>query len=358
VVGAIYLQTGGKSLVLVPRIGLLSQTSKDFKEMLDGPTIGVIGNGKRELDADVIVATAQTLQKVLDSPKNRKHAEDIRQLRRMLDTRACILCDEAHRTTKAFTWYKIAKLCPAPYRFAVSGTLLSGKPWEDMRLRGIVGRVVVKVTSKAMWERGNLAKPTVYMVSDRGAYDDGDKVSVSTDYKAVVDACLVNDVRYNKSVIHIARHMLQLGKAPMIFTRFIKHIKHLSRIMGRAGIPHEILYGRHDVAHREEIKRRYMQNADFIMLVSTIFDEGENVNNLPALIMAGGGKGDSAAIKQRIGRGMRVKAGDNRVLVFDFMHQHNRMLNRHAVERKRMYREQGMEVVDVPNIRALSQYSF
>jgi len=358
ILGAIYFQTGGKSLVLVPRIGLLSQTSRDLAEMLDGVSVGMIGNGKREFDADVVVATAQTLQKVLDTAKSPKHREDIQRLTAMLESRTALMLDEAHKVSSGRNWYKIAKMCPAPYRFAVSGTLLSGKPHEDMYLRGIVGRVVVKITAKSMWERGNLAKPVIYMVTDRGAYDGRDTPYSTLDYADAVTTCLVNDVRYNRSIVHIARHLLDLGKAPMIFTRFIQHIRNLSRMMGRAGLPHEILYGKHDVAHREAIKARYMRDGDFVMLVSTIFDEGENVNNLPALIMAGGGKGDNNAIKQRIGRGMRVKEGDNRVMVFDFAHHHCRMLARHASERKRMYREQGMEVVDIPNVFSLNQYPF
>ncbi|NIR16920.1 MAG: DEAD/DEAH box helicase family protein, partial [Desulfobacterales bacterium] len=101
-----------KALYIVHTKDLLKQTVYNLKTKTS-LKITMVGDGAYNWDGDVVVAMVQTLTPML----KRKKA-----LMKSLSKFRVFICDEAHHQT-AKTWYKLAMLCPAWFRFGMSGTI-------------------------------------------------------------------------------------------------------------------------------------------------------------------------------------------------------------------------------------------
>ena len=80
-----------------------------------------------------------------------------------------------------------------------------------------------------------------------------------------------------------------------------------------------------------------------MVICSSIWDEGVDIPNLDAIIVAGGGMSEIKAI-QKVGRGLRKTATKDSVQVIDFSDLSHKYLRKHSRERVKAYRERGWEV--------------
>lgn len=359
ITAALYLQHDIRSIVFVPRIGLLKQMRDDLESAYQGElSVGIVGAGMRQVNEQITVATPQTLRFALPEKTEyrnghlhvlRKHEPILLNLIRSCN---CLLLDEAHHGSSD-TWYELSLTSPALYRIALSGTLKNENKANNLRLCGIVNKRVAKVRSEKLWKRDILAKPHVYAITDRSIY--GSKRTRKGRYQELFDKLIIDNKKYNKTVARLARYLIKIGKPPLIFTHRVAHIRELKRLFDHNNIPCRALYGQHTIGTRSSVKDAFTQGGQFAIIASTIWDEGENVPNIASIILAGGGKG-ARALRQRMGRGMRRKKDDNRLSIFDFTHSHCSMLNEHYKARLKVYREDGIEVVNVDSINSLSQY--
>ena len=81
-----------------------------------------------------------------------------------------------------------------------------------------------------------------------------------------------------------------------------------------------------------------------MLIASPIFGEGADIPSVRALIVADGGQ-SAANVLQKIGRGLRRKALDNRLDVIDFADMTHKWLTRHSQERLSLYLNEGFEVI-------------
>ena len=72
------------------------------------------------------------------------------------------------------------------------------------------------------------------------------------------------------------------------------------------------------------------------MLLGTVFAEGVDIPEVEVVINAEGGR-DAKATMQRM-RNMTVAEGKNRALLIDFMDEFNPYLQKHSMERLKVYR--------------------
>lgn len=89
---------------------------------------------------------------------------------------------------------------------------------------------------------------------------------------------------------------------------------------------------------RRRIINAYKQGEIDIIIASTILDEGFDAPLTEFLILAGGGKAEHRQV-QRIGRGMRVADGKERLTVFDFLDT-GKYLGKHSTQRAKAYRRE------------------
>lgn len=357
--GATLLATGGPVLIFVPKVGLLTQTRDELSRFMGSDVnVGVVGDGQRQVKSDIVIATPQTLRFALPekSEIRNKRLHVVRKneprLTNLVLRSKCLILDEAHHGSSK-TWYELASMCPAQYRFAFSGTPIKDKKWEDHRLWGIVRDYAYRLPSSTLVDRNILAKPVVYFITDESIHDKD--VVVRQDYNKAFRLGILQDDTYNDTIAYIVEYLVGIGKPPLVLSHRVAHLKVLAEAMQVRGVDYELIHGSHSSVRRNEVKSRYKNGENFALLASTIFDEGEDLPNISSIVLAGGGK-TAVALKQRLGRGMRVKEGDNRLAVFDFVHGHCTMLARHSLSRLNTYDREKIEVVDVDSIYELSHY--
>lgn len=359
VAGSLWLHHGARTLVIVPRKGLLHQTHEELKGFLGlDIDIGIVGDGRRQTKSSIVIATPQTLRFALPEKSefikskchvSRKNEPILTNLVRSVD---CLILDEAHHASSD-TIYEIGLLCSARWRFGFSGTPLKKKKFEDLRLMSLVGKIVHQVHGKTLVDKGLLARPDIYMIKDPYIYE---KVSIAgVDYTTAVNKALIKNKRYNRCLCRVIQMLVESDKPPIVFAPRLQHIRVIAKILEKMNVPFETIVGEHDMLRRLDVKKRYKQGDVFALLCTSVFDEGEDVPNTPALIMAGGGK-THIALKQRLGRGMRRKDGDNKVFVVDFTHDSSVMLRRHADRRMSIYRKEGYAVTEIDSLKELKQY--
>lgn len=359
VAGALFLQHGLRTLIMVPSVPILTQTVKELQSFLgDGVTVGRMGGGKKQYDADVTVATPQTLRFALPEivEKNGDRVKTTKNDPRLLNLirqAGCLIIDETQHAS-ADTWFQIAQLCPAVFRFGFSATPKKGKLWEDRRLNGIVGKNIYTVEKSLLVERGTLAAPTMYLIDDPALKKC--PMIRTMDYHEAFTLGILEFRRYNKAVARIARHVMKKGKPPLVLSHRVGHLKLLARILDHNNVPNVILHGEHSADYREQVKQRFVDGEEFVLLASTVFDEGVDIPNIRVVILAGGGK-SLVAFNQRVGRGMRIKKEDNTLSVIDFTHKSSKLLAKHARERLKMFEADGFPVITVNDVKSLSQYS-
>jgi superfamily II DNA or RNA helicase len=105
--------------------------------------------------------------------------------------------------------------------------------------------------------------------------------------------------------------------------------------------------GQDSSARRRKVIDQYKAGRINVLIASTIVDEGFDAPATEFLVLAGGGKAEHRQV-QRIGRGMRVSGGKERLTVVDFMDR-GRWLGAHARQRLRGYLgERSYTVVELP----------
>jgi superfamily II DNA or RNA helicase len=80
-----------------------------------------------------------------------------------------------------------------------------------------------------------------------------------------------------------------------------------------------------------------------VLISSSIIDEGIDISRIQLLVLAGGKK-SKRQILQRIGRGLRRKAGENVVVILDIFDRDKKYLERHSKERLKLYNKEGFHV--------------
>jgi superfamily II DNA or RNA helicase len=113
-------------------------------------------------------------------------------------------------------------------------------------------------------------------------------------------------------------------------------------MLDKRGIAHHAVWGDTATEEREVAKAALRDKAVPVVLATTIWDEGEDIPSIDAIVLAEGVKSSTNAL-QRIGRGMR-KGGDFEVWVVDFAPTCHATLRKHAAERCEAYESEGYSV--------------
>lgn len=251
-----------------------------------------------------------------------------------------LIVDEVHHLSSE-TWYEMVNQCKqAYYRFGLSGTIVTGHPVRDLKLEGATGPLYVAAKTMDLAEKGYLAKPLVYMldIGTRhypsyaevrqevcpGWRDNPRQLSTlggklfATAYKNGVTH---NDKRNATIAGWAAAHAKKGDKVLVLCTR-INHGKKI--LMGIEntdvrGVPVWWLHGKEDDNTRQHALKLFKsQEGGAILVASTIFDEGVDIPEIDALILAGGGESYIKNI-QRVGRALRPKMHKDYVVIYDFL---------------------------------------
>jgi len=180
--GTLYYPTGtGKSaimgevirrlrvptLVLVPT-KVIQEQLHDALEQATGAPVGLMGDGKWDAGADLVVATFQSIARRLKGNKGMLPSEKKRLKEatlRTLEQYHCVVADEGHHI-EAATFELVMKALPnAYYRYAFSATPFKGGRAEDretlLRVQGWAGPVASYLSIAGGVETGRIVPADV-----------------------------------------------------------------------------------------------------------------------------------------------------------------------------------------------------
>lgn len=249
----------------------------------------------------------------------------------------CVVCDESHRAP-AHSWWPIVNSCPAYWRFGLSATPFKSDIVTELKLVGATGEVFYRFPAKEAVEAGWLTEPVVTVVRTNFPALDDEDLSYMTVYREGI----VEHEHRNRLIADIAaKTSNDLGLPTLILVQWIEHGKAIRRALRQIDVKAEFVSGRASTEERRAVLDALASGRIKCVISTVIFDEGIDVPEIGAMILAGGGKARHRVI-QRIGRGLRVVPGKDYLPVFDLRDSHSpKYLLPHSRQRRRAVKDAG-----------------
>lgn len=308
-----------KTLILFARVDLAHQTLKRMKKA--GLDAGIVQGNNIDEDHDIIMCTVQSRHKLKQFNKYKM-----------------IVVDEVHRAS-AEGYQDILRHSKARYRFGFSATPLTPKDkLKNARIKSMLGDIIYEVPSKRLMDEERIARPIVHVIPIEKP------VNISnSQWLAAEKWGIVNNVHRNEVIKRLA---IDLDGQILILVKKIDQGKLLEeKIPGS-----HFLYGATKQEERKEIVDLFSSGKPFVLIASTIFDEGISIDNINHVIIAGGGASYIKTL-QRLGRGTRIVKDDkgkiikSTVDIYDFLDKENPILLKHSNNRIKIYSREGFDQI-------------
>lgn len=350
---ALAMMHSGRTVFLVNRKELLHQTHERFSKAFHPDPVGMIGGGIQNVPegSKVVIASVQTIWSYLRK-KNKDGWYPVDELQR---TATQVIIDEAHglaagqgqgpmNTMVSVANYFVYASC----RWALTATPLMRDDLSNALLKGVTGEVVFEISNQQLIEKGYLTKPRIIFnrVNHRDAYEDPItkeelKKPPGTQWTNLYDFAIVRSPQRNKVIADI----LQTVPTPaIVLVQRLDHVQYINHFL-----PQKMLFlsGKASKEEREQAKRMLREGFVKILCATTIFDEGVDIPELRAIVLAGGGKSNIKAL-QRLGRGLRLAKDKDEVIIHDFTDFNETSPGwipmKHSRERMNLFKEEGFDV--------------
>jgi len=310
-----------KVLFLCNTIGLLRQTTTKFKEYGIN-NICSIGEGKKEITADVVVSTIQSFARL-----------DVESLKDHFDM---IIVDEAHHV-RMFdgVWTKVLSGLNALYRIGLTAT----PPLNEegvLCLEGHIGPIISEMMHPEAISRKIIVN--VFLNLIKIPYNND--IAQLKNYKDVYRQGIVEDYLYNKIVVEEVKRLSDIGLTSLIYVSQINHLLKIQALLNRYEIPSSPVYGNVSGEEREKIRISLHRKEIMAVVATTAWKEGIDIPSLNNISLAAQGK-DEIALLQNIGRGVRRDEGKTELILTDFFNPSQYYLVKHFGERLSLYFERG-----------------
>ncbi|MBT3784783.1 DEAD/DEAH box helicase [bacterium] len=296
-----------RALVLVHTLDLLSQWSSQIKENL-GIQAGLIGAGKEETEAEVIVATVQTMIRRQKS------------LMRLSDQVGTLIVDECHHVP-ATTFQKVVASFRPTNLYGLSAT----PEREDGLTRAMhlfLGPQLHRITHEDLQKENRLLRPRLQTIETQFffPYDSEEPES----YNKMIEK-LTTDLARNTL---ICEWLVRYGhQKNLVLSQRVSHCQLLvSKV--RTLLPEancEVLTGSTERKERHRILESAKEGRVDFIFATQLADEGLDIQCLENLWLVTPGR-NVGRIEQRIGRIMREFEAKIQPMVFDFVDSKTRVL--------------------------------
>ena len=128
----------------------------------------------------------------------------------------------------------------------------------------------------------------------------------------------------------------------------VKNIKHGNILLEELEQNFVVYFVKGDIDSDERnwVRQEFLKNGIDIIVASVVYDQGVDLPNLDALILAGSGKSSGRAL-QRLGRVIRPYPGKKNAIVVDFIDNAKYLLN-HTAARADIYRTEAGFKIKLP----------
>jgi superfamily II DNA or RNA helicase len=306
-----------KCLIIVPDLGLVTQTYNDFKEY--GCTFSIqkwTGGAELTMESNVIICNMQILLRRFKKEEWLKFVD-------------LLLVDEVHRVTATELQSVVSKI-KTQNRFGFTGTLPIDKI-DYWTILGIIGPLIYEKRSKELRDEKYLTNVECKII--RIQYTNGvGKLIADESYNTELEFIQENEFR-NKVVRKICTN---IRNNILVMVNRIEHGLAIENILRDCGKQVFFIRGSVEVETREAIKKIIEEHNDVVCVaISKIFSTGINIKNLHHIIFCAGGKA-FIQIVQSIGRGLRLHPSKSKLTIFDIADDLKHGTN-HYEERKKIY---------------------
>jgi superfamily II DNA or RNA helicase len=313
-----------KTLVIVPDLGLVDQTYKEFLNENVSYTVSP-WTGKQDinLDTNVIVCNMSILQ----SRFNQKEYDWLKYV-------DLVIFDESHKNRKNNLIGKIVNNINTYHKYGFTGTLPE-EPIDRWSIIGKLGPIIYQKSSYELRQQAFLANVNVICLNLKHSTKSYLNYEGELNYKFT---CLWRNDIIKKICAKVSNNTLILVNR-LIHGRTL--FDHLNQ-----NIPKKVFYikGDVEVEDRNKVKELMESNDDVVCIaISKIFSTGINIKNIHNIIFADAGKA-FVTIVQSIGRGLRLHENKSELKIFDLC-DNLKYSQRHAEKRKLIYQKEIINVL-------------
>lgn len=332
--GAIIASYDQPSIWVTHRVALLHQTRERLALRLQRP-IGIVGDGFVEPHR-ITVAMVQTITKRLSDPS----------VQQMLDDARVLIGDEVHHLESA-SWTKVFQQIKAPHRFGLTATACTDG--SGLALIGMAGEIIGEISAKELIERGVLVPPRIWFSRVPGE----EALAKKIPYQTVYSRGIINSLKRNEQIVHVARIFKSEGKNGITLVRRINHGETLANMFCAAGIRAEFLRGSMSRGKRAALlDKLWAGEVDQVVAQDQILGEGVDMPGLQTVINANGTRGGGSSRNsaehevgrgtiQFLGRGLRRAPGKEMFEYVDFTDTSHKFLAEASRERVRALEDEG-----------------
>ena len=300
-----------KTLVVTHTLALRAQWEKEVQKVF-GITPGIIGSGRFETDAPIVIGNVQTLYRRVDEIK---------------EVFGTIILDEMHHVSSP-TFTRLIDASKARYKIGLTGTM-ERKDGRHVIFRDYFSDTVFKPPKE------NYLVPVVNILKSGIRFPDGHNIPWASRINTIA-----YDWEYQNMIGVLAAGYAAKGHKVLVVSDRVDFLKQVSRLVGDTSI---CVTG--DVPHEERpaiIKQIFGEGVDILFGTQSIFSEGISLDCLSCIVLATP-INNEPLLTQLIGRVIRKNENKPQPVVVD-IHLVGKTATRQANARMGYYMKQGYEV--------------
>lgn len=316
-------RVGRRALVIVHTDDLVRQWVEEVRTGL-GIEPGVVGAGRRELDAQVVVASVFSLAPLLEADPS------------LGDRFGLVILDEAHHVPAA-TFQRAVRHLPARFRLGLSATPDREDGHGKLVDWSFGPRLLVKTVQELVAD-GFLMMPRLVRVPTTFEHEvnPNDPRRIAKLHRA-----LTMDAERNRVIADLAMWESQAGETVLLLSNRKDHCRRLGKMLTSMGVDARVVVGATGKRARASALDDLRAGAASVVVATSLADEGLNIERLSRIILAFPERARGKTV-QRVGRLTRKWEGKDPVL-YDVVDERVETLARRASERRRAYRSIGMD---------------
>jgi superfamily II DNA or RNA helicase len=294
-------QLGGRTLFIVNRDELVTQTVRTFGLMMPGADLGIVKAERDEHDALIVIASAQTIAQ----PGRRARLGDF----------DLVIFDEAHHATAPSCRAILDHFAPRGSLVVLVGLTATPDRADGVGLDGIFDQVIEALTLREAVRGGYLAQPRAMRIRLAMNLDAVRVTRGDLDSRSLDDA-----LRGADAPRHALRAFQQHAsdRHVVVFTSSIAMAHDIAERFSRAGIQAAAVDGVMPTAHRRDLLERFGRGELRVIANCALLAEGYDCPRVDCVFMLRPTT-SRALYAQMAGRAFRPFPGKRDALVVDFV---------------------------------------
>jgi len=339
-------------VIFCQSIDIAYQTKEKFQKFLPQVPVGIVGDGQCDIKFDgVTIITIQSAISAYDKkytlePKEKKEVSltkvaEKENVKKLIKEMKFVWVDESHHCSAASYRFVLTQIKEAEYIIGGSGTLFR-EDNTDLYIEGLVGPLIYEISYSDLIKGGFLVAPTIHLIKLPKNIGPSSKA-----YTTIYKECIVENTLRNNIISRVVKNLMERGKSSMVLVSKIKHGEILQEL-----IPSSIFLQGNDETDFRIKTFQDLKDKRLLCLITTLGDEGIDVQNLDVVVIAAGGK---SAIKvfQRLRCLTPYKTETEEktsAIVVDFLDPY-KYLKTHSNKRKRLYKSEALFRVVIKEVK-------